>query len=88
MKFLALCVGIESANSKFACVWCKCPADEQYNMKETWSFKDISKGACTIEEIQKFSALRKRKNLAVLESQFPRVPVDHIIPDILLIPEN
>ena len=87
MKFLALCVGIESANSKFACVWCKCPADKRYNMKETWSFKDISKGARTIEEIQRFSALSKSKKAekfgCIRKPLFPMVPIDHITPDIL-----
>ena len=28
LKFLALCTGLEAANSKFACVWCKCPSED------------------------------------------------------------
>ncbi len=29
-KFLALATGIDSASSKYACIWCKCPALERH----------------------------------------------------------
>ena len=31
-KFLAMATGINSAASKFACIWCKCPALERRQM--------------------------------------------------------
>ena len=31
MKFLAICLGIQAANAKYSCIWCKCPAGERYN---------------------------------------------------------
>ena len=87
MKFLAMCVGIESANSHFSCVWCKCPADERYDVKKRWSFKDVDKGARTIEEIQRRSTLSKSKKKDkfgyIRMPLFPTIPIDHIIPDIL-----
>ena len=26
MKYLAICLGIQAANAKYSCIWCKCPA--------------------------------------------------------------
>ena len=87
MKFLAICAGIESANSIFSCIWCKCPADQRYNVQKTWSIIDVKKGARTIEEIQKLSTLTKSKKNdkfgCIRMPLFPTIPIDHIIPDIL-----
>ena len=30
LKFLALSTGIEAANAKYPCVWCKCPVDKHH----------------------------------------------------------
>ena len=67
-KFLALCTGIEAANARYSCIWCKCPSEDRYDIRKTWSFKNIEEGARTIEEIQRLSALSKKgeaKNLVV-----------------------
>ena len=37
MKFIVICIGIESASSTFSCVWCKCPAANRYNIDKVWS---------------------------------------------------
>ena len=52
MKFLATVCGIEAANARFSCVWCKCPATHRWDMKKEWSAFDTSKGARTISEIE------------------------------------
>ena len=28
LNFLALCSGIQAANARFSCVWCKCPSEK------------------------------------------------------------
>ena len=33
-KFLAMATGLDSASSTFACIWCKCPADQRANTKK------------------------------------------------------
>ena len=37
MKYLAICLGIEAATSTYACIWCKCPADERHDTSKSWS---------------------------------------------------
>ena len=87
LKFLALCGGIEAANSRFACVWCKCPSEDRFDVTKEWSVRDIDKGARTINEIQTLAKLPKsrkdKKYGCVRQPVFPYIPVDHIIPDTL-----
>ena len=46
-KFLAIVMGIDSARSEYACIWCKCSKEERANMDKTWS---ITHGARTEQE--------------------------------------
>ena len=62
LKFLALCSGIEAANSRFACIWCKCPSESRYDTSKKWSVTNTEQGARTIEEIQELAKLRKNKD--------------------------
>ena len=83
LKYLAICLGIEAANSTYACIWCKCPANERHNTSKSWC--TVDEGARTIEEIQNLS-LEKKKNLkygCIHEPIFPSIPIDQVIPDIL-----
>lgn len=49
-KMLAQSLGIQSANSKYCCLWCKCPKDDFYRLDMEWSIVDPSKGARSHEE--------------------------------------
>ena len=83
MKYLAICLGIQAANSTYSCIWCKCPADERHDTSKSWC--SVDEGARTIDEIQKLS-LKKKKELkygCIHEPIFPSIPVDRVIPDIL-----
>ena len=31
MKYLAICLGLQAANAKYSCIWCKCPAAERHD---------------------------------------------------------
>lgn len=44
MKFLAVCIGIESATSTYSCIWCKCPAEDRYDLKKKWSVTNTKEG--------------------------------------------
>ena len=87
LKFLALCTGLEAANSKFACVWCKCPSEDRYDVTKSWSVTNTGEGARTINEIQELARLPKSKKNekygCIQQPVFPSIPVDHIIPDTL-----
>jgi len=61
LKFLALCTGLSAANLKYACIWCKCPSEDRHDITKKWSINDVEKGARTIDEIQKLSALPNHK---------------------------
>ena len=62
LKFLALCTGIGAANSKYACIWCKCPSEDRHDITKKWSINDVKEGARTIDEIKKLSALPKGRS--------------------------
>ena len=49
-KMLANSLGIQAANSKYCCIWCKCSKDEYYDLDKEWSITDPKKGARTHEE--------------------------------------
>ena len=88
LKFLALCTGVGAANSKYACIWCKFPAEDRHNITMKWSVNDVTKGARTIDEIKLLSALPKirstdEKHGCKNQPLFPFIPIDHTIPDIL-----
>ena len=88
MKFLAICMGIESATSTYSCVWCKCPAIDQYDINKVWSVTNPEEGTRSIKEIQELSKLRKREQKSknygcIKELLFSSIAVDHVIPDIL-----
>lgn len=59
LKFLTIVCGIEAANAKYACVWYKCSNSDRWGMSKDWSAFDVSKGARTIDEIEKCSKLLK-----------------------------
>ena len=83
MKYLAICAGIQAANAKFLCVWCKCQAEQRHATSKSWC--TIEDGARTIDEIKQL-ALVNNKNLkysCIHQPLFPSIPIDHIIPDIL-----
>ena len=88
MKFLALCIGIEAANSTYACVWCKCPSSYRHDLTKNWSVTDkVNGGARSIEEIQKCAKLKKNKKNekygCINQPLFPCIPIKYVIPDIL-----
>lgn len=84
MKFLAIVCGIEAANAKYSCVWCKCASGDRWDMSKEWSAFDISKRARTTDEIVKCSKQPKSKRFSCCQSPvFDFIPIDHVIIDSL-----
>lgn len=82
MKYLAICLGIQAANAKYSCIWCKCPATERHNTSKSWC--SVEDGARTVEEIQCLSlGKNKDKYGCIYQPLFPSIPIDRVIPDIL-----
>ena len=52
-KMLAHSLGIQSANSKYPCVWCKCCKDDFADKSLEWSITDPAKGARSHEDLIK-----------------------------------
>lgn len=49
-KMLSHSLGIQAANSRYSCVWCKCPKEDYHRLDLEWSITDPKKGARTHEE--------------------------------------
>ena len=85
-KFLAMVCGIDSANSKYACIWCTCPKDDRYDTTKEWSIMDVKKGARTIKSISEASKLpakSPRKYNCSRMPLFEDIPIHRVIIDVL-----
>lgn len=88
MKFLAMALGIEAANSTYSCAWCKCSSGNRHNITKEWSVTDTENGGASAE-IQECQQIKKRKNNEDLKCGcinqpiFPCIPITRVIPDIL-----
>lgn len=82
IKYLAICLGIQAANAKYSCIWCKCPAEERHDTSKSWC--SVEDGRRTVEEIQHL-ALGKNtgKYSCIHQPLFPSIPIDRVVPDIL-----
>ena len=82
-KFLAMATGLDSASSTFACIWCKCPADQRANTTKKWSAIDTECGARTIEENKTLSSsTRSSKKFNVSNFPlFPTIPLTNVVVD-------
>ena len=80
-KFLAMCTGVDSATSTYACIWCHCPAAERHFTRCDWSLTNEGSGARTIEEtIEIANSHRKRFNVSHLPI-FPMIPLTRVVVD-------
>jgi len=82
-KFLATVTGIDSASCMYACIWCKCSANDRWDMDKQWSISDPSHGARTIEEnMQLASRPRSKKQYNVTHKPlFPSIPLTNVVID-------
>ena len=84
LKFLAIVCGIEAANSTYACVWCKCPAAERYDMEKQWPVSEGEQGARSVKEISECCTKSKKKRFNCSHPPlFPTIPIDHVVTDVL-----
>ena len=83
MKYLAICLGLQAANAKYSCIWCKCPAAERHDTSQSWC--SVEDGGRTVEEIQHLATLSKNKEKygCIQQPLFPSIPIHQVIPDIL-----
>ena len=84
-KFPSIVCGLDSANSEYACIWCKCPKGQRWNMDKNWSLRDTSLGARTVGELQTLSGMKSRnqKFNCFNSPLFSFIPMDHVIIDTL-----
>ena len=80
-KFLAMCTGIDSASSKYACIWCHCPAQERHLSSANWSIINTDEGARSIEEsIKIVTSKRKEYNVSHMPI-FRTIPLTRVVVD-------
>ena len=80
-KFLAMAIGIDSATSTYACIWCKYPTAERANTTKKWSITDASKGARTIEENVQLGGRSTAKFNVSHVPLFPNIPLTRVVID-------
>ena len=87
MKFLLLACGLNSANSEYSCIWCKCPSRQRFDTSKLWSVIDPEKGARTISEIKELASKPKRQRAikygCIEQPLFPTIPISHVVIDTL-----
>ncbi len=67
---MTIVCGVEAANARFSCIWCKCPSKDRWEMTKDWSAFDTSKGARTVDEIENSMTLPKTRRMAVRQNHF------------------
>ena len=79
-KFLAMATGIDAASSTYACIWCKCPKDLQFDVEKEWPLSDTNEGARTIEDNIKLASLpRSKKQFSMSHDPiFPAIPLTNV----------
>ena len=85
-KFLATVCGLESATADHACIWCKCPKKQRFDMQLKWSINDPAHGARSIEEIREKARLPKRSTLrynCCRDPIFSFIPISRVVIDSL-----
>ena len=82
-KFLAMICGLDSATSRYSCIWCKCPKEQRWDMSKNWSISNIDNGARTINEITELPKSNKYKFNCSSKPLFPFIPITKIIIDTL-----
>ena len=53
LKFLNQVTGMGGFASMYSFLWCKCPKDSRFDVKQKWSMVDKDQGAHTLDEISK-----------------------------------
>ena len=80
-KFLACVCGLGAANSNCACIWCKCPKEQRFDIKKKWSLTSKNQGARCNDDIGKCAKSRLYNCKA--SPLFHFIPIDHVIIDTL-----
>ena len=58
-KFLTCICGVGATNQDYACVWCKYPREDRYNVTKTQTLIERHYGTRTCEEIAHHSRAKK-----------------------------
>jgi len=61
-KFLAVVCVLEAATCEYACVWCKCPKHQRWDMSLAWSITDQPKVLELLMRSQKKLSLERETN--------------------------
>ena len=79
---MALIAGVNSASGCYACIWCKCPAKQQYDTSQILSLIDVNSGAQTVEYTIKVAKL-PQSTCNFWGPVFERIPLHHVVIDYL-----
>lgn len=80
-KFLLMVMGLNAANSVYACLWCKIAACDRWDTSKPKSFYESKDMKRTLEDLQTLSSKPKTSNYGCVHPPLIKIELDHIIPD-------
>ena len=73
-KFPSMVTGIDSANCKYACIWCKCPKESRWITDKTWDSRTT--------EVNELLSSKSKKSFNVTNPPlFPFIPLQNVVID-------
>lgn len=79
LKFLLLILGLNSASSDYACLWCTVHKNNRWDMSKPMSFYNEKPHKRTIESIRKL--WKSDENFGCIHEPLLDIPVENVIPD-------
>ncbi len=73
--------GIDSACSRYACIWCKCPKEERHDLSKKWSLSNPEAGGRMIEETTRLGSKRSKKFNVSHPALFRKIPLTNVVID-------
>lgn len=77
MKFLLLALGLNAANSKYACRYCKIPKEDRYDMTKDEMYYWGPSMVRSIVDMKKLST--RKFNYGSVRLPLLHIPIDHVI---------
>ena len=81
LEFAGLVCGLGKGNQDYACIWCKCPRMQRWDISKQWSITYTTYGTICLKEIANFSSAKKYN--CKKPPLFDFIPMDHVIIDTL-----
>ena len=80
MKFLLMIMGLNSAASHYACLWCIIHKHSRWDTSKDLQFYNEEPNKRTLEKVKRFLQ-SKSDNFGCIKKPLLDIPLDHVVPD-------